>query len=168
MKIENGVPRGSILAPTSFNLYISDLPHTQSLKFGYEDALDIAYQFNNKNEIETTLSNDTQAIPTFFSQWCLKMNTTKTFTTSKHLNNHQANENMQVRVKNEIFPQEKHLKYLGVALNRTLTYKQYLENTAHKVQKRISLRQKLAGTSWGAPQDVLRTTGLALCYSAAE
>ena len=167
-KIQNGVPQGSVLAPTLFNLYISDIPNTQSLKFAYADDLALAYQSNDKNELETTLSNDTQNIHNFFSQWYLKMNTTKTVTTLFHLNNHRANDTMHIRVNNETLPNEKHPKYLGVTLDRALTYKKHLENTAHKVSKRVSLMRKLAGTSWGASQEVLKTTAMALCYSAAE
>ena len=37
-----------------------------------------------------------------------------------------------------------------------------------KLEKRNALISKLAGTSWGASQEVLRTSALALCYSAAE
>ena len=39
---------------------------------------------------------------------------------------------------------------------------------ARKIGKRNCLIGKIAGTSWGAKQAVLRTTGLALCYSVAE
>ena len=34
---KNNFPQGSVLAPSFFNVYISDLPPTESLKFGYAD-----------------------------------------------------------------------------------------------------------------------------------
>ena len=43
-----------------------------------------------------------------------------------------------------------------------------MENTAQKLKKRSSLIRKLAGTNWGASPSTLRTSALALCYSAAE
>ena len=36
-KIANKVPKGSVLVPTLFNVYISDKPETTSIKLGYAD-----------------------------------------------------------------------------------------------------------------------------------
>ena len=58
--------------------------------------------------------------------------------------------------------------YLGVTLDRTLSYKTHLSKTAGKLKTRNNLLSKLAGTTWGAGTHTLRTTALALCYSVAE
>ena len=42
--LKNGLPQGSVLAPSFFNVYISDLPATESLKFGYADDWTLATQ----------------------------------------------------------------------------------------------------------------------------
>ena len=58
--------------------------------------------------------------------------------------------------------------YLGVTLDRTLSYRQHLTKTAGKLQSRNNLLMKLAGSSWGANANTLRSSALALCYSVAE
>ncbi len=58
--------------------------------------------------------------------------------------------------------------YLSITLDRSLTYCDHMKKTAAKVSSRNNLLSKLAGTSWGARAQTLKTTALALCYSAAE
>ena len=58
--------------------------------------------------------------------------------------------------------------YLGVTLDRTLSYKQHIEKVKGKVRTRNNLLHKLANSSWGANTFTLRATALALCYSVAE
>ncbi|XP_072401725.1 uncharacterized protein [Diabrotica undecimpunctata] len=59
-------------------------------------------------------------------------------------------------------------KYLGVTLDRTLTFKQHLENTSAKIKTRNNIIQKLANTSWGSNAKVIRTSALSLVYPTAE
>lgn len=59
-------------------------------------------------------------------------------------------------------------KYLGVTLDRSLSYGNHLKNTAGKLQTRNNIIQKLTGTTWGASAISLRTAAIALVYSTAE
>jgi len=61
-----------------------------------------------------------------------------------------------------------HPKYLGVTLDRTLSYKQHIQNTKMKVASRNNLLKKLANSKWGTNASTIRTTALALSYSTAE
>ena len=58
--------------------------------------------------------------------------------------------------------------YLGVTLDRALTYKEHLTKTAKKLASRNNLLMKLAGSTWGASASTLRTSAMALCFSVAE
>ncbi|KAG5866985.1 hypothetical protein JTB14_018302 [Gonioctena quinquepunctata] len=53
-------------------------------------------------------------------------------------------------------------------LDRSLTHKQHLTKTAHKIRSRNNILHKLAGTSWGADASTLRSTALAMTYSVTE
>jgi len=58
--------------------------------------------------------------------------------------------------------------YLGVTLDRTLSYQQHLTKTAGKLQSRNNLLMKPAGSSSGANANTLRSSAPALCYSVAQ
>ena len=59
-------------------------------------------------------------------------------------------------------------KYLGVALDHTLSFKARLTSVAGKVHARSSILRRLAYNSWEADFHVFRTSALAICYFAAE
>ena len=58
--------------------------------------------------------------------------------------------------------------YLGVTLDRTLSCKAHIENTKRRVGTRNNIIRKLRTSKWGATPTTLRSSALALCYSAAE
>ena len=61
-----------------------------------------------------------------------------------------------------------HPKYLGVTLDRSLSYRQHLRNTKMNVATHNNQLNKLATSRWGANPSNLRTTALVLSYSTAE
>lgn len=60
------------------------------------------------------------------------------------------------------------LIYLGVKLDRFLTYRKLIDKVRFKLATRNNLLRKLTGTSSGGSASCLRTTALALVYSCAE
>jgi hypothetical protein len=61
-----------------------------------------------------------------------------------------------------------HPKYLGVTLDRSLTYNTHSSKTVKKVAARVNLVRKLTGANWRASAEILRTASLALVYWTTE
>lgn len=104
----------------------------------------------------------------YFRSWYLKPNPNKTVACIFHLNNSEAHRTLNLSFCGRSIAHEEFPKYLGVTLDRSLTYKRHLQQTANKVQSRNNILSRLAGTSWGSGADALRTSAMALCYSTAE
>ena len=83
--------------------------------------------------------------------------------TSFHLKNREAKRTLEVKWNNTDLE-----KYLGVTLDRTLSYIKHIHNTKMKVATRNNLLKKLSNSKWGCNASTIRTTALALSYSAAE
>ena len=58
-------------------------------------------------------------------------------------------------------------KYLGVTLDRLLTYRRHLDSLHKKLTSRIALLRRLAGSGWCAGTTTLRIATLALVHSTA-
>jgi len=100
--------------------------------------------------------------------WKLKLSFTKTVSAVFHLNNKEAKRELKVNFNNETLPFCSEPKYLGVTLDRSLTYHRHLEPLRKKLTSRVALLRQLVGSGWGAGATTLRTTTLALVHSTAE
>ena len=58
--------------------------------------------------------------------------------------------------------------YLGVKLDRSLTFRHHLVALRKKLSSRVTLLRRLVGSGWGAGAKTLRIATLSLVYSAAE
>ena len=88
--------------------------------------------------------------------------------TAFHLRNKEAKKLLKVVLNKTELENTIHPKYLGVTLDRSLSYKQHILNTKMKVATRNNLLTKLATSKWGANPSTIRTTALALSYSTAQ
>ena len=167
-RLRNGVLQGSVLASLFFNICTYDIPSITSKKFAYADDLAILYTSGEWKELERTLSQDMITLSEYLQTWRLKLSHTKTVTAAFHLHNREAKRELKVCNIGKTLPFCPVPTYLGVKLDRSLTYRPHLEALRKKLCARVSLLRRLAGTGWGASAKTLRTAALSLVYSTVE
>ena len=162
--LKNGVPQESVLAPLLFNIYTYDLPSMISRKFAYDDDLALLYSSGNWKHLEETLSQDMSTLSAYLQTWRLKFSHTKTF----HLNNREAKRELKVYNNGRLLPFCPTPTYLGVKLDRSLSFRHHLMALRKKLSSRVTLLRRLVGSGWGAGAKTLRIATLSLVYSAAK
>ena len=117
--------------------------------------------------MEGGLSKVMATLGEYLQTWKLKLSTTKTVSAVFHLNK-EARRELKVNFNNETLPFCSEPKYVGLTLDRSLTYRRHLESLRMKLTSRVALLRRLAGSGWGAGATTLQTAALALVYSTAE
>ena len=126
-RLRNGVPQGSVLVPLLFNIYTYDVPSITSKKFAYADDLAVLHTAGDWKELERTLSQDMTTLSKYLQTWRLKLSHTKTVMAAFHLHNREAKRELKVCNIGKTLPFCPVPTYLGVKLDRSLTYRPHLE-----------------------------------------
>ena len=93
---------------------------------------------------------------------------TKTVTAAFHLNNREAKRELKVYINGRLLPFCPTPTYLGVKLDRSLTFRHHLVALRKKLSSRVTLLRLLVGSGRGAGAKTLGIATLSLVYSAAE
>ena len=161
-KQRNGLPQGSILSPILFNIYTNDQPlHNGTCSFIYADDLYVTAQqpFRRSGK---TIEESQNELTQYYRTNNLRANPEKTQVTVFHLMNKGAKITVTVKWNRTYLEDTPHPKYLGVTLDRTLSYKQHIHDTKMKVATRNNLLRKLSSSKWETNASAIRTTALAL------
>ena len=167
-RLKNDIPQGSVLAPLLFNIYVYNLPSTVSRRYAYANDLALLYSSDDWKDLEGVLSQVMTTISTYLQTWKLQLSHTKTVMTTFHLNNREAKHELNVYNNGKRLPFCPVPTYLGVKLDRSLTFRHHLKALCKKLTMHIALMRRLAGSGWGAGAKTLRTAALSLVYSTAE
>ena len=157
VSIQQGVPQGGVVSPTLFIIFINDI--VDKLKTNISRALhadDLAI-WNSAECLSAARHRIQEAldhISEWGRDWGVEINTTKTVSSIFSLSNQKEQVNLQMN-KREIQLDETP-KYLGVRMDKRLTWKSHIQEVEGRAIKRLSIMKKLAGTTWGADGNILK------------
>uniref|UniRef100_A0A2S2Q7E7 Putative RNA-directed DNA polymerase n=1 Tax=Sipha flava TaxID=143950 RepID=A0A2S2Q7E7_9HEMI len=134
-KINAGVPQGGILSPTLFNIYVADQPTTpQTMVADYADDKVILSISENPVAASSNLQLHLCLMSNWYDKWRIKINQNKsshtTFTLKKGIC-------PTVTLNNIPIPTSDTIKYLGLNLDKRLTWKNHIRT------KRLTLNARM-------------------------
>ena len=147
LRIECGVPQGSILGPILFILYINDLSRVSTkLKFLlYADDTNILYENTDANAIIKTINMEMPKIIEWFKSNKLHINANKTVAMLFHTRQKRVNndENLIV-IDGNIIPFTTNTKFLGINIYNNLTWKAHINHITTIISKGVGVLSRLS------------------------
>jgi len=146
--ISCGVPQGSILGPLLFTLLINDIDENlrQCEMTLYADDSVLYVVGKICDVIEEKLNNDLEQIANWFVQNNLVVNLKKTKTECVLYGTHQRTSRskpMKVKINQTKITESDVYEYLGVKMDKNLTFSDHLEKTAKKATSRVKLLSRI-------------------------
>ena len=118
--------------------------------------------------MEGTLSQDMTTLSSYLQTWRLKLRNKETVTAAFYLNKREAKCAINVYNNGNLLPPCLVPTYLGVKLDRSLTFRHHLEALRKKLSTRVALLRRHAGSGCGAGAKTMRISAPSLVYSTAE
>ena len=154
--LRHGVPQGGVLSPTLFLLFINDL--VSELPKGVKAALYADDLMWCKEEYATTATYRMQLVAdklnSWTEKWCVAVNKDKSSTFFTLSPKQKAG---TITLGGTPLKEDEEATYLGVTFDKKQTWKQHIAKAEGKAGRKMTILRKLAGTTWGASEKVLKT-----------
>ncbi|GFV58140.1 probable RNA-directed DNA polymerase from transposon X-element [Trichonephila clavipes] len=130
-----GIAQGSILGPVLFNLYVNDIiKTTNTMICMYADDTAILSRHYNPNTLTQNINEHLAHLEIWFSVWKIAINTSKT----EAISFSQKRPPPEITLQNQRIPWSLHTKYLGVIIDKNLTFRQHITHIRNKFKNATS------------------------------
>ena len=156
MKIREGVPQGGVISPTLFIIFIDDICDQLSSHIPWALHADDLALWTKAEQVTTAAIRMQEAmnlISDWAKEWLVMINRTKTEATCFSLS--PKREEFILQINGQEIHQQDTPTYLGVKLDRKLTWSPHISTMHSKGLRRMALMKKLAGTKWAANMKIL-------------
>ena len=147
MRLSFGVPQGSVLGPTLFNIHINNISkacHTSTLSL-YADDTEIHSSSKNIDLAVCNINKDLQSVRHWFCRNGLICNTKKSeamiIASQKAL---KTNRDITIFYGDSVLKQQRHFKYLGVVVDESLSWNNHVSYIASRVYPKLKLLNRIS------------------------
>ena len=140
-----GVPQGSVLGPLLFLIYISDSPNISNIFqfFLFADDTNIYCEADSPERLELIINKELKKLHEWLIVNRLSLNIDKTNFVVFHPYNKPLKQNITLKIYKKAISEKDYVKYLGVLIDSTLTWKNHIDNVSSKISKSIGLLYKI-------------------------
>ena len=156
VKIREAVPQGGVISPTLFIIFIDDICDQLSSHIPRALHADDLALWTKAEQVTTAAIRMQEAmnlISDWAKEWLVMINRTKTEATCFSLS--PKRKEFIVQINGQEIHQQITPTYLGVRLDRKLTWSPHISTMHSKGLRKMTLMKKLAGTKWGANMKIL-------------
>lgn len=145
--IPAGLPQGSTLSPTLYNIFVSDIPCLRQMNAAYyADDTAIYTSANRTKTICNRLQRALVSVNKYFSKWKISVNPDKTQAIIFPFNNQRKRTiTTPIKLNNTAITFSNPIKYLGVTFDAKLNFGAHIKNICAKASRCISSIYPLIG-----------------------